>query len=86
VGSSFPSGHASYGTVTCIALVLLFAPPDRRARWWGLAVLGIAGMAWSRTYLQVHWLSDVICGVLLGIGIALTTFAVAQLSIEDSTA
>ena len=80
VGSSFPSGHASYGAVTCIALVLLFTTPDRRARWWSLAVLGIAGMAWSRTYLQVHWLSDVIGGVSLGTGLALTTFAAAQLT------
>ena len=80
VGSSFPSGHASYGAVTCIALVLLFTAPDRRARWWSLAALGIAGMAWSRTYLQVHWLSDVIGGVFLGTGLALTTFAAAQLT------
>jgi undecaprenyl-diphosphatase len=80
VGSSFPSGHASYGAVTCIALVLLFTSPDRRTRWWGLATLGITGMAWSRTYLQVHWLSDVIGGVLLGAGIVLSTFAAAQLS------
>jgi undecaprenyl-diphosphatase len=80
VGSSFPSGHASYGAVTCIALVLLFTSPGRRARWWGVAWLGIAAMAWSRTYLQVHWLSDVIGGVLLGTGIALATFAVVQLS------
>jgi undecaprenyl-diphosphatase len=65
--------------VTSIALVLVFTSPDRRACWWGLAVLGIAGMAWSRTYLQVHWLSDVIGGVLLGAGIVFTTFAVAQL-------
>jgi undecaprenyl-diphosphatase len=79
VGSSFPSGHASYGAVTSIALVLLFTSPDRRARWWGLAAVGIAGMAWSRTYLQVHWLSDVIGGVLLGAGIVLVTFAAAQL-------
>jgi undecaprenyl-diphosphatase len=79
VGSSFPSGHASYGAVTCIALVLLFTSPERRTRWWGLAALGITGMAWSRTYLQVHWLSDVIGGVLLGAGIVLTTFAAAQL-------
>ena len=79
VGSSFPSGHASYGAVTCIALVLLFTSPGRRARWWCLAAAGIAGMAWSRTYLQVHWLSDAVCGALLGVGIALVSFATAQL-------
>ena len=36
-------------------------------------------MAWSRTYLQVHWLSDVVGGSSLGVGFALTIFAGAQL-------
>jgi undecaprenyl-diphosphatase len=76
VGSSFPSGHAAYAGATCIALVLLFTVPGaHRRRWWVLAALGIAGMAWSRTYLQVHWLSDVVGGAMLGIGIALVVFA-----------
>jgi membrane-associated phospholipid phosphatase len=76
---SFPSGHATYAGATCVALVLLFtAPGTRRRLWWALASLGILGMAWSRTYLQVHWLSDVVAGALLGSGIALLTFAVAQ--------
>ncbi len=35
-------------------------------------------MAWSRTYLQVHWLSDVIAGAMLGIGISLVVFGGAQ--------
>ena len=79
VGSSFPSGHAAYGGATCVALVLLFTERGPRRRWWWvLAALGIVGMAWSRTYLQVHWLSDVVGGSLLGIGIALVVLAVAQ--------
>jgi undecaprenyl-diphosphatase len=77
--SSFPSGHATYAGATCVALVLVFTTlGPRRRRWWILAGFGITGMAWSRTYLQVHWLSDVIAGSLLGIGIALTIFAIAQ--------
>ena len=78
-GASFPSGHAAYAGATCVALVLLFtALGPRRRLWWTIAALGIAGMAWSRTYLQVHWLIDVVAGSLLGIGVALVTFAVVQ--------
>lgn len=79
VGASFPSGHATYAGATCVALVLLFTTPGtRRKGWWALASLGIVGMAWSRTYLQVHWLTDVIAGALLGSGISLLVFAIAQ--------
>lgn len=79
VGPSFPSGHATYAGATCVALVLLFTPSGTRRRlWWSLASLGVVGMAWSRTYLQVHWLSDVIAGALLGSGISLLVFAIAQ--------
>jgi undecaprenyl-diphosphatase len=78
-GASFPSGHAAYAGATCVALVLLFtAPGPHRRLWWTIAALGIAVMAWSRTYLQVHWLTDVIAGSLLGIGITLLAFATAQ--------
>jgi undecaprenyl-diphosphatase len=78
-GPSFPSGHVTYAGATCVALVLLFtAPGTHRRWWWALASLGVLGMAWSRTYLQVHWLSDVTAGALLGSGIALLVFAVAQ--------
>jgi membrane-associated phospholipid phosphatase len=79
VGSSFPSGHSAYAGATCTALVLLFTiPGPRRRLWWPLATLGMLGMAWSRTYLQVHWLSDVVGGTLLGIGISLAVFGGAQ--------
>ncbi len=86
VGSSFPSGHAAYAGATCVALVLLFtAPGPRRRWWWALAALGVLGMAWSRTYLQVHWLSDVVGGSLLGVGLALAVFAGAQRELRTKT-
>jgi undecaprenyl-diphosphatase len=79
VGSSFPSGHSAYAGSTCVALVLLFTiPGPRRRLWWSLAALGMLGMAWSRTYLQVHWLSDVVGGTLLGVGISLAVFGGIQ--------
>jgi undecaprenyl-diphosphatase len=78
-GPSFPSGHVAYAGATCLALVLLFTTPGTRRRWWSaLAILGVVGMAWSRTYLQAHWLTDVIAGALLGIGVSLLVFALAQ--------
>jgi membrane-associated phospholipid phosphatase len=77
-GFSFPSGHAAYAGVTCAAAVLLLAATgSRRRRWWALAAAGIAGMAWSRTYLQVHWLSDVLGGATVGVGVALLVVAAA---------
>jgi membrane-associated phospholipid phosphatase len=77
--ASFPSGHAAFAAATLVALVLLLTKPcsHRRAAWM-LATLGIVGMAWSRTYLQVHWLLDVVAGSLLGAGVALVVFASVQ--------
>ena len=78
-GSSYPSGHAAYAGATAVILVLLFTKPRHR-RGWGLAAAAvIAGMAWSRTYLHVHWLSDAVAGAVLGIGVALLSLAVVQI-------
>jgi undecaprenyl-diphosphatase len=79
-GASFPSGHVVFAAVTLVSGVLLFtAPGPGRRLWWSFAAVGIAGMAWSRTYLQAHWLLDVAGGALLGAGVALVVFAALQL-------
>lgn len=75
-GTSFPSGHAAYAGATAVAVVLLVsdqAPP--KARLWVVAGAATAGMAWSRTHLQAHWLTDVTAGAALGAGVSLATFA-----------
>jgi undecaprenyl-diphosphatase len=79
-GSSFPSGHAAYAGATALSLVVLFTRPgsERRRGWWIAATAVVAGMAWSRTYLQVHWLTDAAAGAILGLGVALAVFAAAQ--------
>jgi len=43
-------------------------------------------MAWSRTYLQVHWLSDALAGATLGVTVALLSFGIAQLILARSAA
>lgn len=68
-GLSFPSGHAMNSTVVYGALMLLFvAPTAGRSR---VAVatataVAVALIALSRLVLGVHYLSDVVGGLVLG--------------------
>lgn len=75
-GFAFPSGHAVAGAATAVALVLVLLPagPNRR-KWEAVAVAFACLMAMSRVYLDAHWLSDVVAGVLLGTGVALASAA-----------
>jgi undecaprenyl-diphosphatase len=71
-GGSFPSGHAVAAGVTAVGLVIVLLPPGHtRWVWERRAALYASLMALSRTYLDAHWLSDVVAGALLGSGIAL---------------
>ena len=75
-GFSFPSGHAVAGAATAVALVLVLFPPGRERRRWEISAVAFASvMASSRVYLQAHWFSDVVAGVLLGAGVALGSAA-----------
>lgn len=66
--TSFPSGHATTAAALAVALLLAFA--ITRAWGWALAAVWILAMAFSRTYLLVHWVTDVAAGALLGASIA----------------
>ena len=69
LGPSFPSGHSSTAAACYAGLAVLVAR-GRSARVRALlagAAGGIAvGVAASRVLLDVHWLSDVIAGLMLG--------------------
>ena len=70
LGKSFPSGHAMSSTVVYGALLLAFLPALDRSRR-RVAVLGtgalVVAIAASRVALGVHFLSDVVGGVTLGV-------------------
>ena len=69
--ASYPSGHAIASAVTAIGIVMALTTGRRRLHWMVSAVLIAAAVALSRTYLNAHWLSDVVGGSLIGAGLAL---------------
>lgn len=68
---SYPSGHVANAATIAAAAVVVFP------RVW----VGVAGAVWvllmafSRTYLHAHWLSDTLGGALVGAGAALLVAA-----------
>jgi undecaprenyl-diphosphatase len=69
-GTSFPSGHTQSAAVGCGILVLIFLPTVRRGhRRWLFVAAGIVVVVvgFSRIALGVHYLSDVVGGVTIGI-------------------
>jgi len=73
--SSYPSGHAAFAAVTAALLVGLLVPTGRRAGPAALAAVLAVAMAWSRTYLLAHWLTDAAGGLCVGLGVGLLTLA-----------
>ena len=69
-GPSFPSGHvmAAAALWGLAPLVVTLYTRNRRI-WWAATIssaLLILGIAASRTYLGVHWLTDIVAGLIVG--------------------
>lgn len=67
---SFPSGHTHHGFTAATAIFLHFKKP-------GIAALVLAALiAFSRMYLFVHFPTDILGGMILGIGVAVLVYMV----------
>ncbi|MFI6479836.1 phosphatase PAP2 family protein [Nonomuraea sp. NPDC050663] len=68
--SSWPSGHVSaavcfYGAMTVI--LLMRTPRAWHPLWWTIGILAPTAVGLSRIYRGMHFFSDVLWGVLLGL-------------------
>lgn len=62
IGTSFPSGHTANAALLGTVVVLLFRQLAVRIP----VVLVVVAMAWSRTAIHAHWLTDVLGGLAIG--------------------
>ena len=79
LGKSFPSGHAMNSTVVYGSLLLLAWPRLRtglrRAAAAAVAAVLVLAIAASRVALGVHYVSDVVAGIVLGAAFVLASAA-----------
>lgn len=78
-GYSFPSGHAAFAVIFFGLLLYLFKNEFKSGFLRGIFLLVnlllILAIGFSRLYLQVHWMSDVLAGYALGL-LCLSVFVV----------
>lgn len=88
-GPSFPSGHvlASVGFYGLMPLLAWHTTRNAFARFAALAgsLVIIGGVAASRVYLDVHWMTDVVAGLVLGLVLVAVSYH-SYLAIERKRA
>jgi undecaprenyl-diphosphatase len=65
-GFSFPSGHTIMSIVFFGLLVYIFAAKKNKIKAIIISTIIITITILSRLYLQVHWLTDIIGGIIIG--------------------
>lgn len=70
VGLSFPSAHTAQITAFCLCLLLIACRSGVPLLCWLTSLAGvglIVAVGYSRVYLQVHFLSDVLAGFFIAV-------------------
>ncbi|MEE9197408.1 MAG: phosphatase PAP2 family protein [bacterium] len=73
--NGFPSGHAQTATAFWSGIALVF-----RRVWVPVAVVMVSLVAFSRVYLGVHFVGDVLGGVAIGLGLGVAGYLVFRAS------
>ena len=73
--NGFPSGHAQTATAFWSGIALVF-----RRIWVPVAVVMVSLVAFSRVYLGVHFVGDVLGGVAIGLGLGVAGYLVFRAS------
>jgi undecaprenyl-diphosphatase len=85
VDTSFPSGHAAAAAAYCAIVIVIF---ERSRNVWirSAAVILAVGLPLvvgiSRMYRGVHFLTDVVAGIVLGVVCVLVVYAIVRRSFE----
>jgi undecaprenyl-diphosphatase len=86
--ASFPSGHSMLSAATYLTLAALIASLETKRRSkvlvFGLALILMAAIGFSRVYMGVHWPSDVLAGWCAGAAWALAAWlALMRLTVKS---
>ena len=77
--ASYPSGHAMVSGAAIgigLAVIVGIIWPSRHRLFLGMGIAYAVAMAWSRTYVRVHWFTDVVAGLIFGTAIVLVVAGV----------
>ena len=78
---SFPSGHTTAAFEMATALFLVFRSNGKKKICWIFPVIAVLTMC-SRVYLMVHYPTDVLCGMIVGILAGTIGFFLMKLCIK----
>lgn len=76
---SFPSGHSTGAVDVAVALFLCFRADGKKKIAWVFPVIAVCTM-FSRVYLMVHYMTDTIAGMIIGICAGVAAYFIAKLA------